>query len=80
MCKSTNLELIKEETDVAYKGILLMQYAETDIQNAKINMESGHFFRAMDHLNSGKTNLQLGMEEYKKFVKILKDKKLWNAT
>jgi hypothetical protein len=74
------LELTKEDTDLAYQSIILMQYAETDIENAKINMETGHFFRAMDHLNKGKTNLQIGMEDYKKFVQILKDKKFWNAT
>jgi len=54
-----------------------MGYAETDFTNAEINMESGHFFRAMDQLREGKVHLQLGMEDYKQFVQILKDKKLW---
>lgn len=77
-CSNSNhSELTKEEIDGAYKSIILMGYAETDLMNAETNMENGHFFRAMDQLREGKIHLQLGMQEYKEFIQILKDKKLW---
>lgn len=74
---SNPLELTKEEKDTAYKSMILFQEIETDLANAELTMHGGKFFDSMDYLTEGKTKLSIATREYKIFIKILKDKKIW---
>jgi hypothetical protein len=81
MSESTNSnhsELTKEQKEIAYKGIISLDYASTDLDNCRTNLENGKFYRAMDVLNEGIINLKIGIAEYKKFVKELQKENFWN--
>jgi len=80
MSESTNsqhLVLSKEEQDTAYRSVILLAEAITDLDNCEMFMNTGRFFDAKDKIIEAKTRLQSSKFAFATFVSELKVKKIW---
>jgi hypothetical protein len=71
------LELTDEEKQIAYQSIYFMENAVTDSGNAEVSMKDGRFFDSMGYIMETQNNVNDGIIHFKKFVKMLQDKKIW---
>ncbi len=74
---SQHSELTKEEQDTAYKCVILLAEAITDLDNCAMFMNTGRFFDAKDKIMEAKTRLQSSKLALATFVNELKAKKIW---
>jgi len=72
--------LTKEQKDYCYKIVKLLHDIVTDTKNADNMMHQGKFFNALDMVRQSNQFAQIGERELGKFVKSLKDSKLWLST
>jgi len=69
--------LSKEQQDYCYKILQMLHDITTDTHNADLLMHQGKFFKALDMVIQANQFAQIGENELAKFVKSLKDSKLW---
>ncbi len=74
---SQHSELTKEEQDTAYKSVILLAEAITDLDNCEMFMNTGRFFDAKDKVIEAKIRLQSSKFALGTFVNELKVKKIW---